>query len=48
MSDCTFGLRSAALSMTAWAACVIAAVYTPIPASAADRLVLCEEYTNRW
>jgi len=49
-SMCTYVTRAPAapLPPTAWVLCTLIAVCGVRPASAAERTVLCEEFTNKW
>ena len=48
MDRSPFGATYAASLMMALAACTVIAVAGPLPALAAERTVLCEEFTNVW
>jgi len=43
-----FGATHAASLMMVLTACTVLAVAGPLPALAAERTVLCEEFTNVW
>jgi hypothetical protein len=42
------GGRSHPLRRAAWGVCVVVAISGPPPVFAAERTVLCEEFTNLW
>jgi hypothetical protein len=48
MSEYPPRVRHAASLRTVWLACALITICGPLPAFAADRIVLCEEFTDYW
>jgi hypothetical protein len=48
MSEYALRVRDAASLMAGWIACAMITICGPLPGSAAERIVLCEDFTDYW